>query len=82
MSVPGVSVYVLRERMQESWDKRESLREKEEEILREALGDTSIKQMPNSSFYDLALEAVVEGTKGYDNLQSWRSRFLGKSGDV
>jgi hypothetical protein len=78
MSFPGVSVYVLRERLQESWEKRESLRQKEEDILREAVGEIDSASSHGSSYFDLALDAVVQGTKGFDNLQSWRTRFLSK----
>ena len=79
MSAPGVSVYVLRERLQESWEKRESLRQREEELLQEVLGSRTITASQNRSLYDVALEAVVEGTQGYDNLQSWRARYLNRA---
>ena len=79
MSAPGVSVYVLRERLQESWDKRESLRQREEELLQQVLGNQSLDASNSHSLYDVALEAVVEGTQGYDTLQSWRSRYLNRA---
>ncbi len=79
MSAPGVSVYVLRERLQESWEKRESLRQREEELLHEVVGNQPLPSAVNRSLYDVALDAVVEGTQGYDTLQSWRNRYLNRA---
>jgi hypothetical protein len=76
MATPGVSVYVLRERLQESWEKRENLRLREEEILREVVGDTPLPAIGNRTLYEVALDAVVEGTQGYETLQGWRSKYL------
>lgn len=82
MSFPGVSVYVLRERLQESWEKRESLRQTEEEILRKSVGEIDSSTVQGTSYFDLALDAVVQGTKGFDNLQNWRAKFLNKSSEL
>ncbi len=72
-----MSVYVLRERLQESWEKREALRQREEELLGEAADGLQSKgDSLHRSLYDVALDAVVEGTQGHDTLQSWRSRYL------
>jgi hypothetical protein len=78
MSGPGVSVYVLRERLQESWEKRESLRQREEELLHEVLGNQPLAAAVDRSLYDVAIDSVVEGTEGFDTLQSWRNRFLNR----
>ena len=78
----NVSVYVLRERLQETWEKRGSLKMQEEEILREAIqGMPYSAKMMNSglSLHDQALTAVLENTEGYENLQSWRRRVLNKA---
>lgn len=75
MSGPAVSVYVLRERLHESWEKRDSLRQQEEQILREVVSGTPMENF-KGSLHDHALDAIVEGTQGFDNLQSWRSRYL------
>jgi hypothetical protein len=80
MSGTAVSVYVLRERLQESWEKRESLRQQEEDMLKEIVVGTPMESF-KGSLHDHALEAIVEGTEGFDNLQSWRSRYLVKSSD-
>lgn len=78
MATPGVSVYVLRERLQESWEKREGLRQREEELLREVVGDTPLPALGHRGLYDVALDAVVEGTQGYETLQNWRARYLNR----
>jgi hypothetical protein len=74
----SVSVYVLRERLHESWEKRESLRMQEEEILRGVVAGSPLENS-RESLYEKAIDAVIAGTEGYDNLQSWRTRFLEKS---
>lgn len=76
--VAGVSVYVLRERLHESWEKRESLRQQEEAILGEVAGDKSAAS-GDQGLYMKALDSIIEGTQGFDNLESWRSRFLTRS---
>lgn len=73
--VSGVSVYVLRERLHESWEKRESLRNQEEALLQEVLTEKT-KAAWGDDAYVKAFENIIEGTEGFDNLQSWRSRFL------
>jgi hypothetical protein len=74
----SVSVYVLRERLHETWEKRESIRREEEDILRTVVAGSPLESY-NGSLSEKALDAIVEGTEGYDNLQSWRSRFLNKN---
>lgn len=73
----SVSVYVLRERLHESWEKRESLRKQEEDILRGVVVGTPLENS-RERLYEKAIDAVIAGTEGYDNLQSWRTRFLDK----
>jgi hypothetical protein len=75
-STSSVSVYVLRERLHETWEKRESLRAREEEILKASSVTGSVLESQNGSLYEKALDAVVHGTEGYENLQNWRSRFI------
>ena len=70
----SVSVYVLRERLHETWEKREFLRHQEEEMLRPLVVGTPLEQSKN--LCEQTMDAIVEGTEGFDNLQSWRGRFL------
>ena len=77
--VAGISVYVLREKLHESWEKRESLRKQEEQSLREVVPSNS-RFLREDGLYEKALDTIIEGTQGFDNLRSWRSRFLPNQG--
>jgi hypothetical protein len=75
----NVSVYVLRERLHETYEKRQALKAQEEEILAGAIqGYPFADRMTEagSSMYDQTLSGIVENTEGYEKLQSWRSRYL------
>jgi hypothetical protein len=75
----NVSVYVLRERLHETWDKREMLKKQEEDILRNAIQDLPFAEpmiRSSTSLHDQALNSIIENTQGHETLKSWRSRFL------
>lgn len=75
----NVSVYVLRERLHETYEKRQLLKAEEEEILSSAIQGLPYEDRithAGLSRYDQSLSAVVENTVGYERLQSWRSRYL------
>jgi len=77
----NVSVYVLRERLHETWDKREMLKKQEESILRDAIqGLPLADQMIRSglSLHEQTVNAIVENTQGYETLTNWRNKYLTK----
>ena len=81
----NVSVYVLRERLHETFEKRESLKKEEETIFREVVqglpyGERMLKG--GTTFYDQALTGIVEGTAGHDNLLRWREKFIEKQHSI
>ncbi len=75
----NVSVYVLRERLHETYEKRQALKVDEEEILASGIqGFPYEDKVLHAGFsrYDQALSAIVENTEGYERLESWRTRYL------
>lgn len=81
MTISNMSVYMLRERLHETADKREMLRKEEEHILKEAIQGLPYAEMmlqSGTSLYDQTLNAIIENTQGHENLQSWRQKFLNK----
>ena len=78
----NVSVYVLRERLQESLEKRQMLLKKEGLILKEAIEGLPFTEnllKNKESLYDQAFDEIFKGTEGYENLQNWKSRYLTKN---
>jgi hypothetical protein len=76
---PPVAVYALREKFTELNEKREQLKRDEDSILRDAIEKLPLGQkMIHSgvSLYDQALDSLVEGTQGSDNLNAWRHEYL------
>lgn len=81
MTISNMSVYMLRERLHETGDKRAMLRKEEENILKEAIQGLPYAEMmvkSGMSLYEQTLNAIIENTQGHENLQSWRGRFLKK----
>lgn len=77
----NVSVYVLRERLQETLEKRESLKKDEEIVLKEAIEGLPFAEKlltKNESLYNQAFNAVLKDTEGYENLENWRAKYLKK----
>lgn len=77
----NVSVYVLRERLQESFEKRQNLKKEEERILKETIQglpytETMLKS--SETLYSQAFDGILKGTEGYENLQSWRNMYLNR----
>ncbi len=81
MTISNMSVYMLRERLHETADKRAMLRKEEETILKEAIQGRPYSEMMIQSgicLYEQTLNAIIENTQGHETLQNWRGRFLKK----
>ena len=81
MTISNMSVYMLRERLHETSDKREMLRKEEESILKQAIQGLPYAEMmiqSGTSLYEQTLKAIIDNTQGHENLQSWRQRFLNR----